>query len=212
MSLDDLVNMGIVVDSGQRGINMRGLIHPDTVQSLMLLKATGFVPPITSGAREGNGQGHSFPGGAKAIDFGVAGNTPERIALYVRTMRAALGTGKFKNLWFEDSEETPLMLAVRKELDKLKIPSGNKEGTFVNGSSTGPHIHMEQFKYGGITDGPSIAGEDPANPHEAVIPLPDGRSIPVKIDLSSLTDAIYELIAINKDQLDMQNRIVQVSA
>jgi hypothetical protein len=84
--------------------------------------------------------------------------------------------------------------------------------THVNEDSTAPHIHMAQYKYGGITNGPSIAGEDPANPHEAVIPLPDGRTIPVKIDLSSLTDAIYELIAINKDQLDMQNRIVQVSA
>ena len=212
VTLDDLHKLGINVDTNQPGINMRGPIHPEMVKSLMLLKATGFVPPITSGAREGNGQGHSFPGGSKAIDFGVAGNTPERIALYVRTMRAALGTGKFKNLWFEDSSESDLMIAVRKELDKVGVPSSNLTGTFVNGASTGPHIHMEQFKYGGITDGPSIAGEDPSNPHEAVIPLPDGRTIPVNIDLSSLTDAINELIAINKDQLDMQNRIVQVSA
>jgi hypothetical protein len=43
--------------------------------------------------------------------------------------------------------------------------------------STGKHFHAELAK-GGITDGVSIAGE--AGP-EAVVPLPDGRTIPVKI-------------------------------
>jgi D-alanyl-D-alanine dipeptidase len=43
--------------------------------------------------------------------------------------------------------------------------------------STGGHFHAELAK-GGITQGVSIAGE--AGP-EAVVPLPDGRTIPVKI-------------------------------
>lgn len=49
--------------------------------------------------------------------------------------------------------------------------------------STGKHIHVEvpAMAKGGITDGVSIAGE--AGP-EAVVPLPDGRAIPV--DMSGL--------------------------
>lgn len=42
---------------------------------------------------------------------------------------------------------------------------------------SGPHIHAA-FANGGITSGPSLAGE--AGP-EAVVPLPDGRTIPVNI-------------------------------
>jgi hypothetical protein len=117
------------------------------------LKATGFVPPITSGARAGNGTGHSFPGGSKAIDFGVAGNNPERIALYLKTMRAALGDSRFKDLWFEDSSDSDLMKAVNREIEKIGPLEGRgKPGTYINGASTGPHIHMAQYKYGGITN------------------------------------------------------------
>ena len=51
--------------------------------------------------------------------------------------------------------------------------------------STGKHIHVEvpAMARGGITDGVSIAGE--AGP-EAVVPLPDGRAIPVQLDLSAV--------------------------
>jgi hypothetical protein len=45
--------------------------------------------------------------------------------------------------------------------------------------STGGHFHVQALAKGGITQGPSIAGE--AGP-EAVVPLPDGKSIPVKLD------------------------------
>jgi len=43
---------------------------------------------------------------------------------------------------------------------------------------TGPHFHAELMAAGGVTRGISIAGE--AGP-EAVVPLPDGRTIPVEI-------------------------------
>lgn len=51
--------------------------------------------------------------------------------------------------------------------------------------SLGPHFHVEvpAMARGGITDGVSIAGE--AGP-EAVVPLPDGRAIPVQLDLSAV--------------------------
>lgn len=69
---------------------------------------------------------------------------------------------------------------------------------------TGDHIHA-QLKAGGITNGTSIAGE--AGP-EAVVPLPDGRTIPVKMDTGELVDAIRELIAIAKDQRDNSEKLL----
>lgn len=44
-----------------------------------------------------------------------------------------------------------------------------------------------KFAKGGITQGPSIAGE--AGP-EAVVPLPDGKSIPVQMDMQSVVNSI----------------------
>lgn len=64
---------------------------------------------------------------------------------------------------------------------------------------SGNHIHAELAK-GGITSGPSIAGE--AGP-EAVIPLPDGRNIPVKVDNSAVIDKLEEMISLLKDQRDI---------
>jgi len=45
--------------------------------------------------------------------------------------------------------------------------------------STGGHFHVQAMAKGGITQGPSVVGE--AGP-EAVVPLPDGKSIPVQFD------------------------------
>ena len=182
-----------------------GKINPEFAKKLLLLAQLSHIPEVTSLFREGDGA-HGGPNGAQAADFGVGNTSPEMIAKLIHTMKNASGIPK---LQFEDSTPSALLKNVDGLLRSLY---GITNGTHVNEKSTAPHIHMAQYKYGGITNGPSIAGEDPSNPHEAVIPLPDGRTIPVKIDLSSLTDAIYELIAINKDQLDMQNRIVQVSA
>ena len=56
---------------------------------------------------------------------------------------------------------------------------------------------------GGITEGPSIAGE--AGP-EAVVPLPDGRSIPVKMDVSEMVSKLEEMISVMKDQRDISER------
>jgi hypothetical protein len=60
--------------------------------------------------------------------------------------------------------------------------------------SSGPHFHVEvpAMAQGGITSGVSIAGE--AGP-EAVIPLPNGKSIPVDINLDARpqTDRVIEI-------------------
>jgi archaellum component FlaC len=78
-----------------------------------------------------------------------------------------------------------------------------------NDSGTGEHLHLEMLKNGGITNGPSIAGE--AGP-EAVIPLPDGRSIPVTMDNSALIDKISEMISIMKDHRDISEKTMWASA
>lgn len=59
---------------------------------------------------------------------------------------------------------------------------------------------------GGITQGPSIAGE--AGP-EAVVPLPNGRSIPV--DMPGLVDGLQELISLMRMQNGISNKILQAA-
>lgn len=73
--------------------------------------------------------------------------------------------------------------------------------------STGGHIHAA-LKDGGITRGPSLAGE--AGP-EAVIPLPNGRSIPVEMDMSALVELLRDLIDVNKDNRDYLEKLFHAS-
>jgi hypothetical protein len=84
-------------------------------------------------------------------------------------------------------------------LDEYKFPSPN---------ATGPHLHAA-LRDGGIAYGPSLAGE--AGP-EAVVPLPNGRSIPVVLgengifqemldELQSLRIAMESGLGIQRKQL-----------
>lgn len=65
--------------------------------------------------------------------------------------------------------------------------------------------HIEMLAKGGITNGLSIAGE--AGP-EAVIPLPDGRTVPVKMDTGELGSKMDEMIRLLRDQLDNSGRML----
>jgi hypothetical protein len=71
--------------------------------------------------------------------------------------------------------------------------------------TTGGHFHVSLPKMakGGITNGLSIAGE--AGP-EAVIPLPDGRSVPVKMDLAELIEKFDEMLDIMRDHKDVSEK------
>ena len=60
-------------------------------------------------------------------------------------------------------------MGARMVIDEYNNPSSK---------ATAPHFHVQAMAKGGVTDGISIAGE--AGP-EAVVPLPDGRTIPVEI-------------------------------
>jgi len=74
-----------------------------------------------------------------------------------------------------------------------------------------PSISLDELKTkfmadGGITEGLSIAGE--AGP-EAVVPLPNGRSIPV--DMPGVVDGLQELIGLMRTQNGISNKILQAS-
>jgi len=67
------------------------------------------------------------------------------------------------------------------------------------------HVAVKGLAKGGITNGLSIAGE--AGP-EAVVPLPDGRTIPVQMDMSAMVDKLDQLLRVMKDQHDTSERIL----
>ena len=58
------------------------------------------------------------------------------------------------------------------------------------------------------TSGPVIAGEKGP---EAIIPLPDGRTVPTNLDLSPLTKIMHEFVNIAKDQRDIQEKLLNNS-
>lgn len=71
-----------------------------------------------------------------------------------------------------------------------------------------PHLHVETLANGGITKGVSIAGE--AGP-EAVIPLPDGRNIPVKMDVGELIEKLNEMIDVLREGNGNTEKILYAS-
>jgi hypothetical protein len=100
----------------------------------------------------------------------------------------------------------------------VKSMPGVKPGGVINeyaklsAGGTGGHIHAEikdQLAEGGVTRGLSLAGE---NGPEAVVPLPDGRTIPVKIDWSEMRETFDEMIRVMKDHKDTSNKLLRASA
>jgi hypothetical protein len=98
------------------------------------------------------------------------------------------------------AEQIRQMPGVKKVIDEYaKLSAGG----------TGGHIHVETaMAKGGITEGPSLAGE--AGP-EAVVPLPDGRTIPVKMDWSEMRETFNEMIRVMKDHKDTSDKMLRAS-
>jgi muramidase (phage lysozyme) len=90
---------------------------------------------------------------------------------------------------------------------------GSPAGGLYDGATNKAGISWEsalaKMAKGGITDGMSIAGE--AGP-EAVIPLPDGRRVPVKMDIGDLLEKFDEMIAILKDHKDISSKHLKVAS
>lgn len=137
-----------------------------------------------------------FPGGT----FNALNDT------YHRTGKHPKGEAIDFSLGFKPTlEQGKAIVAKIKELGFGRVID---EYNFPSGHATGGHIHAE-LKNGGITNGPSLAGEAGA---EAVIPLPDGRTIPVTMDNSALISKIEEMIAVLKDQRDISEKTMWASA
>lgn len=153
--------------------------------------------PIFSGRRitSTNDSDHK-PGSkhyeGKAADISLKNMTPEEIVAFVNSVAGLPGVSKA----FAEDKPGSEVLAKIKEL-------GGK--TLVNASATGLHLHMEAMAKGGITNGASIAGE--AGP-EAVIPLPDGRTIPVRMDMSEMVTKLEQMVDLLREQRDNSEKML----
>lgn len=79
------------------------------------------------------------------------------------------------------------------------------------------------FRYGGVTSGPRSGYSAVLHGTEAIVPLPDGRSIPVKMPdmaagmdtqigvMSSQLMRLEEIVSVMKDQVSVSNKILQAS-
>ncbi|HET8688739.1 MAG TPA: hypothetical protein VFM18_19150 [Methanosarcina sp.] len=74
--------------------------------------------------------------------------------------------------------------------------------------ATGGHIHAALAK-GGVTKGLSLAGEKGP---EAVVPLPDGRSIPVSLDSSAIVEKLDELIMLMRSGNGTSEKLLRTLA
>lgn len=95
---------------------------------------------------------------------------------------------------------------------EIELPSiNNFENSEIKGTDKLP-----KKAAGGIVDEPSIAGE--AGP-EAVIPLPNGGRVPVKLDMSAMTSLLEkqtkqneEILRYLRDSVEVQERIYSVQS
>jgi hypothetical protein len=76
---------------------------------------------------------------------------------------------------------------------------GDVAGAVTGSTARGGFRRLEQRALGGIVNQPVIAGE--AGP-EAIVPLPDGKTIPTNLDLSPLVSALQQQITISSEMLD----------
>lgn len=83
---------------------------------------------------------------------------------------------------------------------------------------TGPHIHVASAATGGVLSGPKSGYAATLHGTEAVVPLPNGRSIPIESNngatieiMTEQLEALQELVSTMKSQLGVSNKILQYS-
>ena len=77
-------------------------------------------------------------------------------------------------------------------------------------------IPLNEFQKGGISTGPNTGYQATLHGTEAVIPLPDGKTIPVTLSgynemMTQQIGQLDELISIMRNQVDLSAKILQVS-
>jgi hypothetical protein len=169
----------------------------ETPDLTALLANPAFAGLVTTSKNDGEHVAGSKHYEGKAADFSVRGLSPEEV---VKKLTAIKNIDPAKiNVWGEDKS------ADTDWAKSIVGAGGNVKGV---GIASAPHIHMELMAKGGITDGLSLAGE--AGP-EAVIPLPDGRTVPVKMDTGELVSKMNELITVMKDNRDYSEKILHAT-
>ena len=169
----------------------------ETPDLTALLANPAFAGLVTTSKNDGEHVAGSKHYEGKAADFSVRGLSPEEV---VKKLTAIKNIDPAKiNVWGEDKS------ADTDWAKSIVGAGGNVKGV---GMASAPHIHMELMAKGGITDGLSLAGE--AGP-EAVIPLPDGRTVPVKMDTGELVSKMNELITVMKDNRDYSEKILHAT-
>jgi len=103
--------------------------------------------------------------------------------------------------------------------------------------ATGPHFHasVPEGRYGGIFEGPRTGYAAVMHGREAILPLPNGQSIPIAIDTekiiesfsealkrtsssstsssgtgTDLLSAVLDMVRLQRDQNDLVSRLLQV--
>ena len=138
--------------------------------------------------------------------------------MYQNAVLQAVGGQNKRMAEYSESERNSIMNAMEK-VEGFKV--GKTISMSASVSPKGGAAQMPKMAAGGITSGPSIAGEAGA---EAVVPLPDGRAIPVSIVsgsmgkdqtalidlLSALNSKMDQLIYINGAIADLNNSQLRV--
>jgi len=169
----------------------------ETPDLTALLANPAFAGLVTTSKNDGEHVAGSKHYEGKAADFSVRGLSPEEV---VKKLTAIKNIDPAKiDVWGEDKN------ADTDWAKSIVGAGGNVKGV---GMASAPHIHVELMAKGGITDGLSLAGE--AGP-EAVIPLPDGRTVPVKMDTGELVSKMNELITVMKDNRDYSEKILHAT-
>jgi hypothetical protein len=178
-------DLGLKIASGGT-VNEKDGTDPASIQAAALIQdlfGDHFGGFTSVGPRGKPEKGNSYHTTGQALDFVLKEEpTDEDGKALIEKIRKHLRANGLKDLEI---------------LDEYNHPSDR---------ATGKHFHVAVDKLmakGGITEGPSIAGE--AGP-EAVVPLPDGRSIPVNLDISEMVGKLEEMISVMKDQRDISER------
>jgi uncharacterized coiled-coil protein SlyX len=138
--------------------------------------------------------------------------------MYQNAVLQAVGGQNKRMAEYSESERNSIMNSMEK-VEGFKV--GKTISMSASVSPKGGAAQMPKMAAGGITTGPSIAGEAGA---EAVVPLPDGRAIPVSIVsgsmgkdqtalidlLSALNNKMDQLIFINGSIADLNNSQLRV--
>jgi hypothetical protein len=138
--------------------------------------------------------------------------------MYQNAVLQAVGGQNKRMAEYSESERNSIMNSMEK-VEGFKV--GKTISMSASVSPKGGAAQMPKMAAGGITTGPSIAGEAGA---EAVVPLPDGRAIPVSIVsgsmgkdqtalidlLSALNSKMDQLIYINGAIADLNNNQLRV--